>query len=88
MRKYIYMIDYEDKDGADQIECVNMDELLYHINLVKKEQWLVTNVKLVENENREVEEEISITLGKKIISKLGYKPRYMSCIRRRWTKNA
>ena len=88
MRKYVYMIDYEDKDGADQIECVNMDELLYHINLAKKEQWLVTNVKMVENENREVEEDISITLGKKIVSKLGYKPRYMNCTRRRWTKNA
>lgn len=72
MRKYVYMIDTE----TDQCECEDVKDLMFQLDFIKKEET-ITNVKLVENENREVEEDISYSLAQAVIRKLGYKPCYM-----------
>ena len=72
MRKYVYMIDIE----TDQCECEDVKDLMFQLDFIKKQET-ITNVKLVENENREVEEDISYSLAQAVIHKLGYKPCYM-----------
>ena len=54
MRKYVYMIDYEDKQGFDQVECYTQSEVLEELKyLSSKQEVNIQNVKLVEDENRE-----------------------------------
>lgn len=81
--KYVYMIDYiweehlEDALSVDQCECYTQDEVLQQLRFLKEQKVNVINVKLVENGNREVEEDISYTLGQEVVSLLGYKHEYM-----------
>lgn len=78
MRKYIYMIDYFWQDErADQCECEKQDEVIDQLKYLKSHGATITNVKLVENEDRYHEEEISYTLGQEVKSLLGYKPIFM-----------
>ena len=81
--KYVYMIDYiweehlEDALSVDQCECYTQDEVLQQLGFLKDKDVKVINVKLVENDSREVEEDISYTFGQEVVSLLGYKPEYM-----------
>lgn len=72
MRKYVYMIDTE----TDQCECYDIKDLMFQLNFIKQQET-ITNVKLVETDNREIEEDISYSLGQRVIKALGYKPCYM-----------
>lgn len=81
--KYVYMIDYiweehlEDALSVDQCECYTQDEALQQLKFLKDKNIKVINIKLVEDNNREHEEEISYTFGQEVISLLGYKPDYL-----------
>ena len=82
--KYVYMIDYiweehlEDALSVDQCECYDQKEVLQQLGFLKDKDVKVINVKLVEDEDREHEEDISYTFGQEVIQLLGYKPEYMS----------
>lgn len=82
--KYVYMIDYlwledlPDPLAVDQCECYTQDEVLEQLKFLIDKDVEVINVKLVENDNREHEEDISYTFGQEVIQILGYKPRYMN----------
>lgn len=79
MKKYVYMIDYKDNYGADQIECYDIKDLTTQLKILAKENnSIVENVKLVENQDRWHEEDISFSLAKKVIRILSYKPVYMT----------
>lgn len=81
--KYVYMVDYiweehlEDALSVDQCECYTQEEVLEQLDFLKDKEVNIINVKLVEDENRDHEEEISYTFGQEIIQLLGYKPIYM-----------
>lgn len=78
MKKFVYMIDYENDYGNDQVECTDIKDLITQLNyLIKDKSVIIENVKLVENEERWNEEKISFSLANKIIRILGYKPIYM-----------
>lgn len=81
--KYVYMIDYENKQGLDQVECWTQSEVITELKYLSLKNAYtkdikIINVKLVEDEKREHEEEISYSLSKKVIRLLGYKPEYMN----------
>lgn len=77
--KYVYMIDYEDKQGFDQVECYTQSEVLEELKyLSSKQEVNILDVKLVEDNNREHEEWVSYSFGKEVISILGYIPRYLN----------
>ena len=81
---YVYMIDYmwledlPDPLAVDQCECYNQDEVREQLKFLVGQDVEVINVKLVEDLDRDHEEDISYTLGQEVIQILGYKPRYMS----------
>lgn len=78
MKKYVYMIDYYDKDGrCDQSECIDVKDLMFTLGYLHKDGNTIDNVKLVENDNRWIEEDVSFTLGKRVEMLLGYKPNMM-----------
>lgn len=84
MKKYVYMIDYSDKLGGNQIECYNAKETIEQLKyLIEDKNCLVENVKLVENNDRWNEEDISFSFAKKIINMLKYAPRYMKWRKKR-----
>lgn len=84
MKKYVYMIDYSDKLGGNQIECYNAKETIEQLKyLIEDKNCLVENVKLVENNDRGNEEDISFSFAKKIINMLKYAPRYMTWRKKR-----
>lgn len=84
MKKYVYMIDYSDKLGGNQIECYNAKETIEQLKyLIEDKNCLVENVKLVENNDRWNEEDISFSFAKKIINMLKYVPRYMKWRKKR-----
>ena len=82
--KYVYMIDYEYNFGVtDQVECYTQSEVITELKYLSlKNSYTknikIVNVKLVEDENREHEEDISYTFGQEVIQLLGYKPMYMN----------
>lgn len=77
MKKFVYMVDYRDKYGIDQIECNDIKDLTTQLRYLAEDKAAVENVKLVENEDRWNEEEISFTLAQQVIRILGYNPKYM-----------
>lgn len=77
MRKYVYMINYEDEWGYDQIECDSIKDLKTQLKFLKQDNAVVNGVKMVENEDRWNEEDVSFTLFKEVVSVLGYVPKYM-----------
>lgn len=84
MKKYLYMIDYSDKLGGNQIECYNAKETIEQLKyLIEDKNCLVENVKLVEKNDRWNEEDISFSFAKKIINMLKYAPRYMKWRKKR-----
>lgn len=84
MKKYVYMIDYSDKLGGNQIECYNAKETIEQLKyLIEDKNCLVENVKLVENNDRWNEEDISFSFAKKNINMLKYAPRYMKWRKKR-----
>ena len=79
MRKYVYMIDYEAPEGYDQVECYTKAEIIEELKyLSSKQEVNVLNVKLVEDNNREHEEDVSYSLFIKVLKILGYKPMYIN----------
>lgn len=77
MKKFVYMVDYQYEYGADQMECDDIKDLTTQLRYLAKDKVVVENVKLVENEYRWNEEEISFSLAQQVIRILGYKPKYM-----------
>lgn len=77
MKKFVYMVDYQDEYGANQIECDDIKDLTTQLRYLVKDKAVVENVKLVENEDRWNEEEISFSLAQQVIRILGYNPKYM-----------
>lgn len=80
--KYVYMIDYivcdYDDIEVEQVECYTQKEVLEELKwLSNKDDISIINVKLVEDKNRDNEEEISYTFGQEVIKLLGYEPKYM-----------
>lgn len=81
--KYVYMIDYiweqklEEADCVEQCELYNQKELIEQLEFLKDKEANIINVKLVEDKDREHEEEISYSLAQKVIRILRYKPEYM-----------
>ena len=84
MSRYVYMIDYEDKNGFDQVECYTQSEVIKELcwlcldNHTHNRELEIQNVKLVEDENREHEEDISYSLAQEVIRVIKYKPKYMN----------
>ncbi len=82
--KYVYMIDYiweehlEDALSVDQCECYTQEEVLEQLKFLKDKEVNIINVKLVADEERDHEEEISYTFGQEVTQLLGYKPIYMN----------
>lgn len=74
--KYVYMIDYENEYGADQIECVSAKDLLQTLKCTFKSQedGKVHYLKKVMKEDRWLEEDISDPLLNKCKKILGYTP--------------
>lgn len=84
MKKYVYMIDYSNELGGDQIECCNAKETIEQLKyLIEDKNCLVENVKLVEEKDRWNEEDISFSLAKKIIDMLKYVPKRMTWQKKR-----
>ena len=78
--KYVYMIDYENEKWSDQCECYSQKEVLENLVYLRdcSYNYKIVNVKLVEDDNREHEEDISYTFGQEVTQLLGYKPEYMN----------
>lgn len=82
MKKYVYMISYEDSYGHDQIECDSIKDLKIQLKYLKQDNDIVKDVKMVKNEDRCSEEEVSFSLFKEIKSMLGYRPIFMTSRRK------
>lgn len=78
MKKYVYMISYEDNCGFDQLECDSVKDLKRQLKFLKEDNDVVIDVKMVENEDRWNEEDVSFTLFNEIVSLLGYEPKYLA----------
>ncbi len=79
MKKYVYIIDYRDRYGADQMECNNMEDVYTQLKYLKEDNSIVENVKKVDVEDRYIERNISITSIRKVIRTLKYKPIFIFC---------
>lgn len=81
MKGYVFMIDYkenkEDLFCCDQIECNDKEDLLQQIKLFANGEYseVVESVKIIKDEERDVERPISNSLLNKIQKLLGYEIR-------------
>lgn len=82
MKKYVYMISYEDSYRCDQIECDSIKDLKTQLKFLKQDNAIVKDVKMVKNEDRWSEEEVSFSLFEEIKSMLGYRPVFMTSRRK------
>ena len=74
MKGYVYMIDYRDSHGADQCECQDKAEMLTQLKYLLQDKAYIVRVKLVKDDDRWVETEISKSLQRevdKLITKYG-----------------
>lgn len=78
MKKYVYMIDYQDNSGADQIECDSVKDVIIQLGYLRDfDQLVVENVKRVKDNDRYCEFNISEASMKKVKKVLGYEPYFM-----------
>ena len=81
MKGYVYMIDYSDNDynlPSDQIECYDRTDLLKQVKLIANGVYddcikKVVDIKLVNDNDRYLQKEISDTLYKQCKKILGKK---------------
>lgn len=76
MKGYVYMIDYQNSYGGDQMECYDKVDLIKTITMIANGDYpplVVKQVKLVKDNERCVEKPISNTLLAKIEKILKYK---------------